>query len=248
MDAESRPLDRSRFGYGAWVGVAVTLAGVALIAVLVLTVDPLRDAVSNAVSGDTDELRDELRDLGAAGPIIAVALCLIHAFVWYPSEIVDTAAGFVFGFWAAVPLVMAGWILNAIVTYWLGRVIAGPIVAKAVGYKRFAEAERLIAGGGVTLLLAVRLVPIVPFSFTGYIAGAARVPAWRFVWTTAVGYLPITIIFVYLGSRLDSLSATDPAILAGAAVLVLLLLFARKLRLSAQAEGRSAGAADGCDG
>jgi uncharacterized membrane protein YdjX (TVP38/TMEM64 family) len=203
----------------------------------------LRHAVSDAIGGDTTELRHELDDLGATGPLIVIALCLIHAFVWYPAEIVDTAAGYVFGFWAAVPLVMAGWLANAFVTYWLGRAVARPVLARAVGERRFGEAERMIAGGGATLLLAARLVPIVPFSLTGYVAGAARVPPWRFMWTTAIGYLPITVIFIYVGSRLDSFSPTDPLILAGAAVLIALLLLARKLRVRA-----SAGSPDGDDG
>jgi uncharacterized membrane protein YdjX (TVP38/TMEM64 family) len=247
MDAESQPVDRgARFGWGTWVGLAATLAGVGLIALLVLTVDPLRNAVSDAIAGDTSELRHELDDLGATGPLILLALCLIHAFLWYPAEIVETAAGFVFGFWASVPLVMAGWLMNAVITYWLGRAIARPILAKAVGERRFGEAERMIAGGGATLLLAARLVPVVPFSLTGYVAGAAHVPPWRFMWTTAVGYLPITVIFIYVGSQLDSFSPTDPLILAGAAILVALLLLARRLR--PRSEPALARAANGDDG
>jgi uncharacterized membrane protein YdjX (TVP38/TMEM64 family) len=232
MEGESQSVDRaSRVGWGTWVGLAAALAGIGLIALIVITVDPLRNAFSDAIGGDTSELRQELDNLGAGGPLIVLALCLIHAFVWYPAEIVDTAAGFAFGFWASVPLVMAGWLANALITYWLGRALARPVLARAVGERRFGEAERMIAGGGATLLLAARLVPVVPFSLTGYVAGAARVPPWRFMWTTAVGYLPLTVIFIYVGSRLDSFSPTDPLILAGAAVLVGLLLLARRLRI-----------------
>jgi uncharacterized membrane protein YdjX (TVP38/TMEM64 family) len=231
MDAESQALDRaSRFGWGAWAGLALTLAGIVVVVILVLTIDPLRTAVSDAVGGDTGKLRDELRDLGATGALIVLALCLVHAFAWYPAEIVDTAAGFVFGFWVALPLVMAGWILNGLVTWWLGRTMARPLLARAIGERRWAEAERRIAGGGATLLLAARLVPVIPFSLTGYVAGAARVSLMRFMWTTAVGYLPLTVIFIYVGSRLDDFSPTDPAILAGAVVLIALLLLARRLR------------------
>jgi uncharacterized membrane protein YdjX (TVP38/TMEM64 family) len=231
MTAEPQRREESRFGWGAWAGLAVSLGALVAIALVVVAVDPLQEAVANAVGGDTGELRRELRDLGAAGPLIALALCLIHAFIWYPAEIVDTAAGFVFGFWGALPLVMAGWVLNAVITYWLGRAVARPVLARAIGERRFDDAEQMVAGGGVTLLLAARLVPVVPFSLTGYVAGAVRVPPWRFVWTTAVGYLPLTVIFIYVGSRLDSFSPTDPAILAGVAVLLALLLLARKLRL-----------------
>jgi len=69
----------------------------------------------------------------------------------------------------------------------------------------------------------MRLIPILPFSIVSYAAGAARVPTWRFVWTTAIGYIPITAMFVYLGTRLESISVTDPQVLAGAAGLLLLL-------------------------
>jgi uncharacterized membrane protein YdjX (TVP38/TMEM64 family) len=230
MDAEVRSAESgARFGWGAWVGLAVTLAGIAAIGLAILMIDPLRDAVGEAISGDTGELRDELRDL-TAGPLIVFALCLIHAFLWYPAEIVDTASGFVYGFWASVPLVMAGWMANALITWWLGRTLARPVLAKAIGEQRWSEAERMVANGGATLLLAARLIPIMPFSLTGYVAGAARVPLGRFMWTTLVGYAPITIFFIYVGSRLDSFSPTDPAILVGTAVLVGLLFLARRLR------------------
>jgi uncharacterized membrane protein YdjX (TVP38/TMEM64 family) len=211
------------------VGLGVTLAGIAGIAIVIITVDPLRHAVGEALSGNTDELRDELRDL-AAGPVVVFALCIIHAFLWYPAEIVDTAAGFVYGFWAAVPLVMAGWMANALITWWLGQTLARPVLAKAIGEQRWGEAERMIANGGPTLLLAVRLIPIVPFSLTGYVAGAARVPLWRFMWTSAVGYAPITIFFIYVGSRLDSISPTDPAILVGTTFLIGLLFLGHWVR------------------
>ena len=49
-------------------------------------------------------------------------------------------------------------------------------------------------------------------------------PLWRFVWTTAVGYLPITAISVYFGTRLEGLSLTDPLVFGTAAALLALLL------------------------
>ena len=73
-------------------------------------------------------------------------------------------------------------------------------------------------------MLAIRLIPILPFSLVSYAAGAARVPVWRFTWTTIVGYLPITALAVYFGTRLEGLSLTDPLVLGSAAALLALLL------------------------
>ena len=43
--------------------------------------------------------------------------------------------------------------------------------------QRFDRLERAVEHGGVTLLLAARLVPIVPFSLFSYVAGAAACPS-----------------------------------------------------------------------
>ena len=48
-------------------------------------------------------------------------------------------------------------------------------------------------------------------------------PLWRFVWTTLLGYLPITAISVYFGTRLEGLSLDDPLVLGSALALLALL-------------------------
>jgi uncharacterized membrane protein YdjX (TVP38/TMEM64 family) len=214
----------------------VTAAGIAVMAGLVLVIPELRHAVSAAVQGDTGRIRRELDDLGAWGPVLVLALALIHAVVFYPAEILDAAAGFVYGFAAALPLVMAGWLLNAVVAYAIGRRAARPVLVAILGEDRLVRAEAFAERGGVTLLLAMRLIPIVPFSLFSYAAGAARVPLGRFMWTTAIGYLPITAIFVYLGSRLEELSLTDPLLWASMAALLAMLLAVRWLAPRSEAE------------
>ena len=206
------------------VEIGVTLAGVALLAGMVVAIPELRHAFSAAIRGDTAEVRAEVDSLGVAGPLLILALALIHAVVFYPAEIVDAAAGFVYGFFPALALVMAGWMLSGFLCYAIGRSVARPLLDRWFGSKRFDRLEATIDRGGATLLLAVRLIPIVPFSLLSYAAGAARVPPWRFAWTTAVGYLPITALAVYFGTRLEGLSLTDPLILGSAAALLALLL------------------------
>jgi uncharacterized membrane protein YdjX (TVP38/TMEM64 family) len=208
----------------SFVAVAVTLAGIALLAVMVLVIPELREAFEAAVRGDTAEVRSRIDDLGIAGPLLILALALIHAVVFYPAEIVDAAAGFVYGFFPALALVMFGWLLSGLICFAIGRSVARPLLDRWFGAERFERAEGAIERGGVTLLLAVRLIPILPFSLVSYAAGAARVPVWRFIWTTAIAYLPITALSVYFGTRLEGLSLTDPLVLGSAAALLALLL------------------------
>ena len=138
---------------------------------------------------------------------------------------------------------MVGWLLSGLLCYAVGRSVARPLLDRWLGAERFERTEAMIERGGVTLLIAVRLIPIVPFSLVSYAAGAARVPLWRFAWTTAVGYLPITALSVYFGTRLEGLSLTDPLVLGSAAALLALLLgghwiMRRQARRSSRREPR----------
>ena len=220
-------------------GIALTLLGVAALGALVFLVPPLRDAVGNVLSGDAGELRRELRDLGAAGALVLVGLMLVHAVLPFPSELINAAAGFAYGFWLAFPLVLAGWLLSAIATYAIGRGAARPALQRLAGEERLEEGARLIEQGGRTALLAARLIPIVPYSLVGYVAGAANVPFWRFTWTTVVGSAPLCAAVVYFGHRLDSLSATDPGVLVAIGAFIGLLIGGRMLSARVRRRERS---------
>jgi uncharacterized membrane protein YdjX (TVP38/TMEM64 family) len=208
-----------------WMEIGITLGGCALLAILIIAVPALRHASVAAIHGETSEVRHQIKSLGAAGPLIIVGLALIHSVVPYPAEIVNAAAGFAYGFLGGLGIVVVGWMLSALICYWFGAGVARPLLARWFGEARFAHYERMVARGGITLLIALRLLPIVPFSLISYAAGAARVPFRRYCWTTAVGFLPITTLAVYLGTRLEGISASDPAVigaLIGAVALILI--------------------------
>lgn len=210
-------------------GIAISVAVALLVGAAALAIEPLRDAVGDALRGDTEALRSELTG-NASGVAILVGLILVHTFVWYPAEIVDAAAGLLYDFWFAFALVQTGWVVQGLIAYGIGREAARPLLHRFIGLERFERAERAIERGGTTLLLAARLVPIVPFSLFSYAAGAAHVPIGRFAWTTAVGYAPLTALFVYFGTRLETLSLSDPIVWIGAVILLALLFFIHHLR------------------
>ena len=209
------PEPRSEREAAPLAGLIATLGGIVLLAVLILTIDPLRSGIGDAVTGETGQLRGDLRGLGVGGALITLMLALAHVVVWYPAEILDAAVGYVYGFWVGLPLIMLGWLVNGMLAYWVGRHAARPLLYRFVGRERFQRLERTVEAGGVTLLLGMRLVPVIPFSFFSMAAGAARADLLTFAWTTAVGYLPLSAIFVYLGSRLETLSPTDPILWIG---------------------------------
>jgi uncharacterized membrane protein YdjX (TVP38/TMEM64 family) len=206
-------------GGGTWTGVAITIGGILLGAVIAVLIPSFRDAVGHAIQGDTSAVRDDLGN-SVGGVVLVLWLAMVHVVVWYPAEILDAAAGYVFGFGWGFPLVMASWVLSGLGAYAVGRFAARPLLYRLAGEERFVRIEGLVDRGGWEVLIAARLIPIMPFSLMGYVCGAARVPLVRFTWTTTVGYAPITAYFTYLGSKLEGFSIEDPIVwIGGAAIL-----------------------------
>mgnify|MGYP001278396006 CR=1 FL=1 len=215
----------------------LTLAAIAIAAALVLAIEPLRAATGHALHGDVDALQAELEGLGVAGAAVLVALILVHSVVLFPAEIPNAVAGLTYGFVVALPMVLTAWVASGLIAYGLGAWIGRPLAVRLAGERRVAVAERVIGRGGVTALLLARLIPFIPFSLVGYVAGATRVPVLRYAWTSAVGVLPITAASVYLGHALDDLSLSDPLLWGAVGTLIALIAltvtFARRMhRLS----------------
>jgi uncharacterized membrane protein YdjX (TVP38/TMEM64 family) len=216
----------------------VGLGGIVVSAGLVLVVPDLRHAFSLALGGDLDGLRGHFRGLGASGVAMLLALMLAHAVLFYPTEIVTATAGFVYGFVPGLALVTGGWLASALLAYMLGWAVGRPLISVAAGRRRVTGLEHAVEGGGASLLLTARLIPIVPFSLVGYIAGAVRVPLWRFGWTTLIGYLPLTIIVAYLGSQAKTLSLSDPRVWLSVGALLAVLAATRLAGVGRMLPGR----------
>ena len=181
------------------------------------------------IHGQFGALRSYVRSLGAGGFALLLGLMLAHAIIFYPSEIITTTAGYVYGFAAGLAFVVGGWLLAALLSYALGRSVGGPLLRRVLG-RRFAWLTATMENGGNTLLLGGRLIPIVPFALIGYAAGATHTNLWRFSWTTVLGYLPLTTAVVFLGSRAQTLSLRSPLVWVAVAALVALLVGAHLLR------------------
>ena len=202
--------------------LAAGIATIVLCLGLIAVVPQLRHSVSLALHGHFGALRSYIKSLGAGGLALLLGLMVAHAVIFYPSEIVTATAGFVYGFAGGLALAVGGWLVASLVSYALGRTVGRPLLRSILGH-RFVRLERGMEDGGISLLLAGRLIPVVPFALLGYAAGATNVNLWRFCWTTVVGYLPLTTAVTYLGSRAHSFSASDPLIWVSASVLIGLL-------------------------
>ena len=81
------------------------------------------------------------------------------------------------------------------------------VLQEAIQSRFAVRLQRLNAAlerDGPFYLLTLRMLHM-PYTFVNYLSGASTLPAWTFLWTTALGMLPSTMVFVYVGTQLPTL-------------------------------------------
>jgi uncharacterized membrane protein YdjX (TVP38/TMEM64 family) len=139
---------------------------------------------------------------GAWAPVASIVLMILHSFVPFPAELIAIANGMLFGpVWGAL-VTWIGAMLGAALAFALARRYGGPVVGRLIARRAWTGAEALYACCDARTLLLARLVPVISFNLINYAAGILGVGWWRFLWTTSLGILPITVASVTLGNQL----------------------------------------------
>jgi uncharacterized membrane protein YdjX (TVP38/TMEM64 family) len=113
-------------------------------------------------------------------------------------------AGWMFGFWPALVLVNLALTAAAEVTFFASRHLVRELVqARYAGW--LVHADRILEREGAWYVILLRVVPI-SFSLTNYLLGATRLNGVTYWWATQLGLLPGNVVFVFVGTRLPSLS------------------------------------------
>ena len=159
-----------------------------------------------------EEFRQDVEGWGVIGALAVVAMALGHAIVSFPSEILNIAAGYAYGFWLALPLMMAAWTGSCLLAYWLARRFGDRIANRLVEPEALEKLRDWAGDAPVPVLLAVRAIPVVPINLISYAAGLARMPLGRFTWTTVAGLTPQFGLPIYAGSQARDVALTDPTI------------------------------------
>ena len=182
-------------------------------------------AITDVSEADVERF---VRGWGVWSGIGAVALMVLHSFLPLPAEIIPIANGMVFGPWLGIALTWIGAMLGAVLSYALARAFGIRFVRLVMGPAGAKQIDRVSPGPGTLLLL--RLIPVISFNLINYAAGLMRVPWWTFLWTTALGILPLTIAMVLAGDMLLALPLWVWVLFALA--LILLWLWLRRHSVS----------------
>jgi phosphatidylserine/phosphatidylglycerophosphate/cardiolipin synthase-like enzyme/uncharacterized membrane protein YdjX (TVP38/TMEM64 family) len=141
-------------------------------------------------------------------PFIAVAGFVTGGLVGFPVTLLVIASAVVFGPLIGFACSIAGVLLSAVVTYAVGSFLGDGILQRFAG-SRMDRINRIISRRGVIYILAVRVVPIAPFTVINLLAGASAIRFRDYMIGTVLGMGPGVLVISLFVHRVRAALA-DP--------------------------------------
>ncbi|WP_121631296.1 TVP38/TMEM64 family protein [Tropicibacter alexandrii] len=159
-----------------------------------LTFDTLRDNREALLS-----LRNDHFAL-MAGAFVAIYVAIV-AFSLPGAAVASVTGGFLFGLWMGTAFNVVAATIGATGIFLaaragLGRSLAAKMETSDGTLKRVKEG---LHDNEISVLLILRLVPLVPFFVANLVPALVGVGLRNFVWTTAVGIIPGALVFTSIG-------------------------------------------------
>jgi uncharacterized membrane protein YdjX (TVP38/TMEM64 family) len=149
----------------------------------------------------TTALAERARDAGALGVVAYVAAYIGATVAGIPGSILTLAAGFAYGPLWGLAVASPASVAGATAAFLLGRTALREWAVSRTGDSPRARAiAAAVERNGFKLVLLLRLSPVVPFNALNYVLSLSNVGLGTYVAASAIGMLPATAFYVYLGS------------------------------------------------
>jgi len=130
-----------------------------------------------------------------------------------PGLILTLGAGFAFNDLPPIPILWAtvsisiGSTIGACCAFLLGRsLVRSWIQNKIADFPKFAAVDKAIITEGWKIVFLIRLSPVLPFNVMNYALALTGVNFWHYALASWIGMLPGTLLYVYIGASLSSIS------------------------------------------
>lgn len=149
------------------------------------------------------EVRSWLDAGGAARWLVAVLGVSLALQTPVSRSAISVLLGAVVGFPAGLAVALGGGLLGGLAGFALSRWLGREAVARLAD-ARLAALDRRVGERGFASVLAARLAPVAPFMVVSYAAGLSSVRLVPYLFGTAVGLVPWSVLYVGIGASVTS--------------------------------------------
>ena len=179
-----------------------------------------------------------IRDKGARGILLFIAVTAVGSALGIPRQALSFAGGYAFGALYGVTFATLGTTLGCAGSFFLTRRFGKPYLPARFA-KRMEAVDSFVSQSPFSMTLTVRCMPFGNNALFNVLAGISSIPSLGFIAGSFVGYIPQNFIFALLGSgmRVDPFwRVFTAAVLFIAALAGGIFLFRRHRSLAAIAE------------
>jgi phospholipase D1/2 len=161
-------------------------------------------------------------------PILLTAAYTPAAFVLLPRPLLTLVIVMTFGVLPGLVYATSGVLIAAVITYYAGRLLPKKTLERLAG-DALEPAGKLLREHGVVAVFGSNMVPTPPFVVQNMIAGAVRIPLWKFMLGTSLSLLPGMLAWTVFGDQINAAMEDSSKIswwlIGGAMVLLLAFTF-----------------------
>ena len=207
------------------------VAFVALMVVIMVAAWPyIIDVFSE---GGVERLVARVQNAGAAGVFMLLGMQFLQIVVAFiPGEVVQLAAGLMYGPWLGALFILIGCVISSAVIYQLVHKLGAPFVQGMVStehLERFKEFEK--TGKLDIIVFVLFLIPGMPKDVFTYIVPLTDMPMGRFLALTNIGRIPGVLGSTYAAAGFAKGEIVGPLVVIGALAIlaVLAIVFREKI-------------------
>jgi phospholipase D1/2 len=146
---------------------------------------------------------------GPWAPMLVLAAFLLGAALCFPVTILILATAATFGPLLGVIYSLIGVTVSGAITYWIGARFGQQAISSLLGERWLRVRDRL-GRRGVLTVVAVRVVPTLPFTLINLAIGASAIKPIDFVIGTIIGMGPGLVVISLMGDKIVTL-LSDPS-------------------------------------
>jgi len=165
-----------------------------------------------AYKGEIFQFVEGLTSLSQQKPflvsLILIALKTLLTPLGFPGTPLTLLSGVVFGKLTGTVVALIGNTLGAILAFLLSRYIFREYVQNKIlpKYPKIIKYKQNLEKKAMFTVILLRLIPIFPFNGLNFLLGVTNIPLSKYAIGSFVGMIPGTLLFVYFGESLGSMS------------------------------------------
>jgi uncharacterized membrane protein YdjX (TVP38/TMEM64 family) len=142
-----------------------------------------------------------VQHLGPAGVIVFIIAYALATVLFLPGWIFTVSAGLIYGIVGGTLVALTGAVIGATLAFLVARYVLRKNIEEFAGKNpRFKAIDDAIGKNGWKIVGLLRLSPLIPFNLSNYFYGITSVTLKAYVAVSAVGMIPGTLLYAYLGA------------------------------------------------